>query len=105
MNLFLVRGAGADDRIVTPTLSGSLLPGVTRDTMLKLARRLGYGAGEERIELTQLRKECGNGTVTEAFACGTAAVVTPVGRLRDRDGDFQFGDGRPGPITMRLRRR
>jgi len=103
MNLFLVRGTGSDARIVTPTLSGSLLPGVTRDTMLKLARRLGYGAGEERIELAQLRAECQDGTVSEAFACGTAAVVTPVGEIRDRDRNFRFGDGRPGPITMRLR--
>lgn len=103
MNLFLVRGSGADARIVTPTLSGSLLPGVTRDTMLKLARRLGYGASEERIELSQLRAECENGTISEAFACGTAAVVTPVGRIRDQGGDFLFGSGRPGPITMQLR--
>jgi branched-chain amino acid aminotransferase len=103
MNFFLVRGRGADARIVTPKLSGSLLPGVTRDTMLRLARRRGYQASEERIELDQWRRECQDGTITEAFACGTAAVVTPIGQVRDRDGDFSIGDGRSGPVTMNLR--
>lgn len=102
MNFFLVRGAGRSAEIVTPALSGSLLPGVTRDTMLRLAERCGLRAGEERISVDDWRAQCQDGTITEAFACGTAAVVTPVGRVRDRDGDFTIGDGRPGPITRQL---
>jgi branched-chain amino acid aminotransferase len=103
MSLFLVRGTGPGATIVTPTLSGTLLPGVTRDTMLRIAERCGFKASEERIELEQWRKECQDGTITEAFACGTAAVVTPVGQVRDRGGDFLIGDGTPGPVTLQLR--
>ncbi|MEV5606490.1 branched-chain amino acid aminotransferase [Streptomyces sp. NPDC052299] len=104
MNMFLVRGRGADAEVVTPRLTGTLLPGITRDTMLTLARRLGYRAGEERISLEQWRAECASGTITEVFACGTAAVVTPVGRVHDRDGDWTIADGRPGEVTMALRK-
>jgi len=103
MNFCLVRGTGADARIVTPTLTGSLLPGVTRRTILRLAERCGLAGSDERISLEQLRAEAADGTVTEAFACGTAAVVTPIGRFVDRDGDIVIGSGRPGPVTARLR--
>lgn len=103
MNFFLVRGTGKDARIVTPTLTGSLLPGVTRNTMLRLAERCGLAASEERIALEQLRAESQEGTVTEAFACGTAAMVTPIGRFVDQDGEILIGDGRPGAVTTQLR--
>ncbi|MBC3840646.1 branched-chain amino acid aminotransferase [Streptacidiphilus sp. 4-A2] len=99
MNMFLVRG----DQVVTPRLTGTLLPGVTRNTLLTLAERLGYQVAEERITVDRWRQECLEGTITEVFACGTAAVVTPVGQVRDRDGDFTIGDGKPGPVTRRLR--
>lgn len=100
MNLFLVRG----DLVVTPKLTGTVLPGITRDTMLTLARRLGYETAEERISLDQWRTECASGAVTEVFACGTAAVVTPVGRVCDVDGDWTISDGRPGPVTLALQK-
>ncbi|MEV5973016.1 branched-chain amino acid aminotransferase [Streptomyces sp. NPDC051921] len=104
MNMFLVRGSGADARIVTPELTGTLLPGVTRNTLLTLAERLGYPASTERITVDQWREESTDGTITEVFACGTAAVVTPVGRVRDpKGGDWTIGDGRPGPVTLRIR--
>jgi branched-chain amino acid aminotransferase len=103
MNLFLVRGSGANAQIVTPALTGTLLPGITRDTILRLAGRHGFIAVEERLSLDQWRRECLDGTITEAFACGTAAVVTPVGQVRDQDGDFRIGDGRSGPVTTTLR--
>jgi branched-chain amino acid aminotransferase len=104
MNLFLVRGKGADAEVVTPALTGTLLPGITRDTLLTLAARLGYTPRQERISLDQWRAECESGVITEAFACGTAAVVTPVRRVCDADGDWVIGDGTPGPVTMRMRR-
>jgi len=100
MNLFFVRG----DEIITPRLSGSLLPGVTRKSLLALAERLGHPAREERISLEQWRSECAQGIITETFACGTAAVVTPVGAVRDPGGDWTIGDGTPGRVTLRLRR-
>ncbi|WP_431682496.1 branched-chain amino acid aminotransferase [Kitasatospora sp. KL5] len=104
MNLFLVRGRGEGAEVVTPELTQTLLPGVTRSTLLTLAGRLGHRVVEERIPLDRWREECEAGTVTEAFACGTWAVVTPVGRVRDGDGGWTVGDGRPGPVTTALHR-
>jgi branched-chain amino acid aminotransferase len=104
MNLFIVRGHGDGTRIATPRLTGTLMPGVTRDSLLTLAAQEGLPVSEERISVDQWRDECRAGVITEVFACGTAAVVTPVGRVRDGDGDFTIGAGEPGPVTMRLRR-
>jgi branched-chain amino acid aminotransferase len=99
MNLFFVRGG----HVVTPRLTGTLLPGVTRDALLALAAGAGYPVSEERITLDDWREGCRAGAITETFACGTAAVVTPVGRVRDSGGDFVIGTGEAGPVTTRLR--
>jgi branched-chain amino acid aminotransferase len=104
MNMFFVRGSGPGAELVTPQLSGTLLPGVTRNTLLTLAERHGYAPREERISLDQWRDECRDGRITEVFACGTAAVVTPVGQVKDAGGDWTVGDGKPGPVTMQLRK-
>ncbi|MFC0002973.1 branched-chain amino acid aminotransferase [Micromonospora siamensis] len=105
MNLFLVAGRGHRTEIVTSPLTGTLLPGVTRDTVLRLAARLGYGVREERIALSQWRDGSGpGGRFTEAFACGTAAVITSVRDVRDAGGDWIIGDGQPGPVTTTLRK-
>lgn len=91
--------------MVTPRLTGTLMPGVTRDTLLTIAVRLGYGAREERISLDQWQEgSVPGGAFKEAFACGTAAVVTPIRRVRDNGGDWMVGDGQPGPFTTALRR-
>ncbi len=103
MNLFFVRGHGTDAQIATTPLTGTLLPGVTRDSLLKIAARLGYSVAQRPISIEDWRQGCASGEITEVFACGTAAVVTPVGAVRDRDGDFTIGDGRMGPTTARLR--
>jgi branched-chain amino acid aminotransferase len=103
MNLFFVRRDGSATELVTPELTGTLLPGVTRESLLVLGRRLGYPVREERISVEQWRAGCADGRITEVFACGTAAVVTPVGQVRDRDGDWTIGDGKPGPVTLTLR--
>ncbi|MGI5484756.1 branched-chain amino acid aminotransferase [Streptomyces lavendofoliae] len=105
MNLFLVRGEGPDAEVFTPELTGTLLPGVTRDSLLALATRMGYRTRQERISIDQLRADCESGVVTEMFACGTAAVVTPIGILRDAKGEWTVGDGQAGPTTMALRDR
>ncbi|MFK0173925.1 branched-chain amino acid aminotransferase [Streptomyces sp. NPDC090306] len=104
MNLFFVRGSGPDAEITTTPLTGTLLPGVTRDSLLRIAARLGHRVAERPITVDEWRKGCADGDITEVFACGTAAVVTPVGKVRDRDGDWLIGDGTPGPTTTRLRR-
>ncbi|WP_158894974.1 branched-chain amino acid aminotransferase [Amycolatopsis anabasis] len=103
MNLFFVFGSGADARVVTPELSGSLLPGVTRDSLLTLAADFGHTVEERRISTEEWEKAAASGELTEVFACGTAAVITPVGRVKGPDTEFTVAGGEPGPVTMKLR--
>lgn len=99
MNLFFVFG----DRLLTPALTGTLLPGITRDSLLRLAGDLGFIAEEGKISVDLWRAGCESGELSEVFACGTAAVITPVGSVKGEDGGWTIGDGTPGPVTMRLR--
>ena len=103
MNLFFVYGSGQDVRLVTPPLTGSLLPGITRDSLLTLAPDLGIPVSEEAISVEQWRAGCDSGEISEVFACGTAAVITPVGEVKGATGSWTIGDGQPGPVAMRLR--
>lgn len=103
MNLFFVFGSGADARLVTPELSGSLLPGVTRSALLQLGTDLGLPVEERRITTEEWEKKAASGELTEVFACGTAAVITPVGHVKHNDGAFTIGDGKPGELTMKMR--
>ena len=103
MNLFFVYGSGADVRIMTPALTGTLLPGITRDSLLRLAPDLGIPASEGRISTERWRDGNASGELTEVFACGTAAVITPVGRVKSAKEEWLVGSGEPGPVTMRLR--
>ncbi|MBF6098338.1 branched-chain amino acid aminotransferase [Nocardia cyriacigeorgica] len=102
-NLFFVFGSGSDARLVTPELSGSLLPGITRDSLLTLAADSGYQVEERKISVEEWRKGAESGEITEVFACGTAAVITPVGWVRSGDEEFAIGGGEPGEVTMALR--
>ena len=102
MNLFFVYRSGTGTRISTPPLTGTLLPGITRESLLALAPKLGITATEEPISVTQWQKRCADGELTEVFACGTAAVVAPVGAVRGRSTGWLVGDGQPGPVTRRL---
>ncbi|MFW0787436.1 branched-chain amino acid aminotransferase [Gordonia sp. CPCC 206044] len=103
MNMFFVFGSGADARLVTPELSGSLLPGITRDSLLQLATDAGFAVEERKITTEELRKGVASGDITEVFACGTAAVITPVGRVRGETDDYTIGDGTTGEVTQALR--
>ena len=104
MNLFFIYGKGTDARVITPKLTGTLLPGVTRDSLLTLAGDLGIPASEETISVAQWREDCASGKITEVFACGTAAVITPVGRVDSKNsGSWTIADGQPGEITMKMR--
>jgi branched-chain amino acid aminotransferase len=103
MNLFFVYCSGAEARIMTPAASGSLLHGMTRDSLLKLGPDLGIPAYEDRISVKDWQAGCESGEITEVFACGTAAVITPVGAVRGADCDWVIGNGAAGPVTSRLR--
>ncbi|WP_299533744.1 branched-chain amino acid aminotransferase [uncultured Streptomyces sp.] len=101
MNLYFVY----EDRIVTPALTGSLLAGVTRDSLLTVARDLGYASEEGRVSIDQWREDTASGALKEVFACGTAAVITPVGTVKSAGGEWLQGDGTPGEVTLKLRER
>jgi branched-chain amino acid aminotransferase len=103
MNLYFVYGSGPSARIVTPALTGTLLPGITRDSLLTVAADLGYACEEGKISTDDWRHGAESGELTEVFACGTAAVLTPVGQVKSADGEWTVGDGTPGPIAMHLR--
>jgi branched-chain amino acid aminotransferase len=101
-NLFFVESAADGPRLVTPPLTGTLLAGVTRDSILRLAARLGYPVAEEPLTLDDWERDCRDGRITEAFASGTARGVVPVGHVVCAQRDWPVGDGRAGPVTLRL---
>jgi branched-chain amino acid aminotransferase len=105
MNLYFVYGAESNEKpvIVTPELTGSLLAGVTRDSLLSVARDLGYESVEGRVSIDQWQADSENGTLTEVFACGTAAVITPVGTVKRAGGQWTQSGGEPGEVTLKLR--
>jgi branched-chain amino acid aminotransferase len=103
MNLFFVFGSGGSARLVTPELTGSILPGVTRDSLLHLASDAGFAVEERKVDVEEWQKKVAAGEITEVFACGTAAVITPVSRVKYGDGEFTIADGEPGEVTMALR--
>ncbi|MDT7769315.1 MAG: branched-chain amino acid aminotransferase, partial [Mycobacterium sp.] len=103
MNLFFVFGSGGSARLVTPELSGSLLPGITRDSLLQLATDAGFAIEERKIDVDEWQKKAAAGEITEVFACGTAAVITPISHVKYGDSEFTIGEGEPGEVTMALR--
>ena len=103
MNIFFVSLEDGTPKLVTPEASGSLLKGVTRNTLLRLAGDLGYDVVERRTTVDAWRMGCADGTISESFACGTAAVITPIGQVKSDNVAFQIGDGGTGEVTARLR--
>ena len=98
MNLFFVY---ADGRIVTPELTGTILPGVTRSSLVDLARERGHDVQERRFSIDEWRDGVADGEITEVFACGTAAVISPVGRLAWNGGEVAMPERHE--VTMSLR--
>jgi branched-chain amino acid aminotransferase len=90
------------DEFVTPPLGGSILGGVTRDSVLTLLREWGFVANERPIGMEELLRAHRAGTLREIFGCGTAAVITPVGALGWKGEDIVINDGRPGEASRRL---
>lgn len=102
MNIWFVR----DGQLVTPALTGSILEGVTRSSILTIANEEGLRPIERRVEMTELHQGIRDGSITEVFACGTAAVITPIGKFRHESGeDLTVADGEVGQHTAALRRR
>jgi branched-chain amino acid aminotransferase len=99
MNIIFVMDDGS---LVTPRL-GTILPGITRDSIIKLAERAGRRVEERPVSLEEWRDGAASGRIREAFACGTAAVITPIGTVRSPDGEFTVADGGSGEVTMALR--
>jgi branched-chain amino acid aminotransferase len=98
MNVFFVFDDGS---LLTPPLGGTILPGVTRDSIITLARAEGRTVREERYSIDQWRADAASGRLRECFACGTAAVVSPIGRVKSTKGDIALSDG--GPVTEGLK--
>ncbi len=98
MNVFMV----IDGKLVTPELTGSILPGVTRSSILTMARARGIETEERHIPIEELVDGIGTGRVTEVFGSGTAAVITPVGVLGYRGEDLVINDQKIGPVAKRL---
>jgi branched-chain amino acid aminotransferase len=100
MNIFFVHRDGS---LTTPELTGSIRPGITRDSVIRLAEEEGRKVHERQVSLAEWREGAQTGEIVETFACGTAAVLTPIGTVRDADGQFSLGDGGTGPVTAALR--
>ena len=98
MNMMFAYG----NKIVTPALNGSILPGITRNSIITLARQLGYEVEECRIPIDEVFADIKSGKCTEAFGTGTAAVISPVGELCMKDEKVTVGDGKIGPVAQKL---
>ncbi|EFA23599.1 branched-chain-amino-acid transaminase [Bifidobacterium gallicum DSM 20093 = LMG 11596] len=100
MNMMVVH---KDGHVETPSLTGSILPGITRRSIIQLLQDDGHDVVETMIALDQLLEDIKSGEVTEVFACGTAAIVTPIGRFKSETFDIEVNGGKPGELTMAIR--
>ena len=100
MNLFFVYKDGS---VVTPSLDGTILHGITRDSIVALLKDSGHEVQERKITLDEVRESLQSGEITEVFACGTAAVVTPVGLFKSREEEIPIGNNEPGVLTVAMR--
>ncbi len=90
------------DEIVTPALSGSILPGITRKSCIEVLRDMGYRVSERLLSLDELLSAMKDGSLKEAWGCGTAAVVSPIGKLAYGDKEYTVGNGGIGEVTQKL---
>jgi branched-chain amino acid aminotransferase len=99
MNMFFVFDDGS---MLTPPLGGTILPGITRESIITLARAAGITVREERYSFQQLREEAASSRLREAFACGTAAVVSPIGKIKFAGGQALIADGEHAGATTKM---
>lgn len=104
MNIMFAYQENGRTVLVTPELTGTLLPGVTRESLLQLGRDFGWETIERKITVDEWEADVRAGRMTEAFACGTAAVITPIGRVKSRHGEFAVNNGETGPVATKLRK-
>ena len=104
MNIFFVYQEAGKTTVVTPQLTGTLLPGITRLTLLELAKGLGFSVEERLISMDDWEADLKAGRMTEAFACGTAAVITPIGTAKSNRGEWKINGGESGPVATQLRK-
>ena len=97
MNIFFV----IDDEIVTPALNGSILPGITRDSVIKLAKHWNDRVSERKISIDELLQAHASKKLQEVFGAGTAAVISPVGEIKYHDRVFSIADGKVGPVARK----
>jgi branched-chain amino acid aminotransferase len=100
MNLFFVF---ADGKVITPGLDGTILRGITRNSVITLLKDRGHEVQERKITLDEIREGVKSGAITEIFACGTAAVITPIGLLKSKNEEIGSEDSKPGELTASLR--
>ncbi|WP_019221682.1 branched-chain amino acid aminotransferase [Bartonella senegalensis] len=93
----------ADNTLVTPPLNGTILPGITRHSILQLAQQMGLTTEERPYSFKALQEDARSGQLKEVFACGTAAVVTSIGHFKYKDGELVIGNGMIGEVTKQLR--
>ena len=98
MNVMFVIG----DEVITPELSGTILPGITRDSILTMLRDWGVKATERRITLDELQKAAKDGTLREAFGVGTAAVISPIGEFNIHGVKYTVGNGGIGLLSQKI---
>ena len=98
MNIFFK----IDGKIVTPMLNGSILPGITRNSVLQICRNWGMEVEERRVSVDELLQAQADGKLEECFGTGTAAVISPVGKLRYKDEVMTIGGGKIGPVSQKL---
>ncbi len=98
MNIFFV----INDELVTPKLNGSILPGITRFSVIDLAKKWGMKVNERKVSMQEIIDAHSNGTLKEVFGSGTAAVISPVGEIRYGDKILDIGDGKPGETSMKF---
>ena len=91
-----------DGQLVTPPLGGTILPGITRDSVLQIARSWGLDVLERQISIDEVVQGCKDGSLQEMFATGTAAVISPVGEICYKEKDFQVADGQTGELAQKL---
>jgi branched-chain amino acid aminotransferase len=89
-------------RIVTPELTGTILPGVTRDSIITLGRDLGYEVSEAMLDVHDILRDIEVGKITEVFGCGTAAVIAPVGKFGYQGKEYLINNYEVGPVSRRL---